>query len=144
MDIFEDAVLTYISAAPGRFVSPQFTIAYENGIGGSCPDFVVLDFQSSTIYVAEVTVATNPATIFSRVLERETRWFAPLRNDISKLGAVFTSWKYRVTLFIREEVCDSLRKKTAKMPDVSVISLDTVVFPWRWHWQGQVAVNPLE
>jgi hypothetical protein len=50
MDIFEEAVLTYLSAPPGRFIRSQFSIAYQNGAGGSCPDFVVLDFPKTTVY----------------------------------------------------------------------------------------------
>lgn len=144
MDVFEDAVLTYLSAPPGRFVSPQFAIAYERGAGGSCPDFVVLDFPKTTVYVAEVTIAANATTILSRVLERETRWLVPLREHLPKVSVSFADWKYRVTLFVREEVCASLRGQTAGMSDVAVISLDSVVFPWRWQWQGQVAINALE
>jgi hypothetical protein len=150
MDIFEEAVLTYLSAPPGRFIRPQFSIAYQNGAGGSCPDFVVLDFPKNTVYVVEVTIAANAdsrtATIFSRLNERETRWFVPLQNELSQLDESFTGWRYHVTLFVRKEVCISLREKIKKenMADVSVISLDEVVFPWRWQWRGQEPDNPLE
>ena len=59
MEVFEEAVLAYISAAPGRFVKPQYDIKYKDGVGGSCPDFVVIDYIKKTIYVVEVTTASD-------------------------------------------------------------------------------------
>lgn len=144
MDTFEEAVLAYISAVGGRFVSSQFSIEYENGIGGSCPDFVVLDFTRETVYVVEVTSASNPSGILSRIAEKDSRWLTPLRQRLPQAHAPLSDWRYRVTVFVRGEILDALRGKVADSTDVSILSLDDVVFPWRWQWKGQKACNPLE
>jgi len=35
MEIFEEAVLAYISASQGRFVKPQYDLKYKDGFAGS-------------------------------------------------------------------------------------------------------------
>ena len=52
MDIYEEAVLHYITSNNKRFANPQFNIAYysNRGIRGSLPDFVVLDFEDRTVF----------------------------------------------------------------------------------------------
>jgi len=149
MDIYEAAVLDYCSAQPGRFIAPQFYIAWakgtdSKGTGGSQPDFVVLDFPAQTVYVVEVTSASSAKSILARVAERETRWLAPMRKSLGKMHTPLTKWKFHVTLFLREEICSSVRTKLTGIADVSVISLNIVMFPWRWEWHGDVPVNPLQ
>jgi len=111
--------------------------------GGSCPDFLVLDFSDSTIYVVEVTSAAESKGIQGRIIEREIRWLSPVREHFSKLSATFSNWDYHVTVFVRDEECENVKKLLVSQPDVSVISLDSVVFPWRWNWEGSRPSNPL-
>ena len=141
MDIFEEAVLAYISATPGRFVKPQYTLKYKDGFGGSCPDFVVIDYINKTIYVVEVTAAADASSILSKISERETRWFIPLKNEISQWDQSFNEWKYRVTIFCRKQLYDKIYNESNY--DVSVFNLDSVIFPWDWKWEQEQAVNPL-
>lgn len=142
MEIFEEAVLAYISAAPGRFVKPQCDLKYKDGVGGSCPDFVVIDYMKKTIYVVEVTTASDASTIISRIRERETRWFIPLKIEMSQWSESFTEWKYRVALFVRDSLIN--KKDIEGMNDVFVIHLDNIILPWKWNWNEQQALNPLE
>ena len=69
MDIYEEAVLYYISSSSKRFINLQFDIAYnsEKDIGGSLPDFVVLDFEDKTVYIIEVTRAYDIKNLLSKV-----------------------------------------------------------------------------
>lgn len=142
MEIFEEAVLSYICASPGRFVKPQYDLKYKDGFGGSCPDFVVIDYMKKTIYVVEVTTSSDASTINSRILERETRWFIPLKSEMSKINESFKEWNYRVTLFVRKSLIDKIKKNS--MNDVFVKNLDDIIFPWEWEWKKQSALNPLE
>jgi hypothetical protein len=136
--------MTYLCGRPERFVSPQFSIPYADLKGGSCPDFVVLDFADSTVYVAEVTVASDSKKVMHRVIDRTMRWFEPLRSHFRNLNTIFTNWDYHVTLFVRQEEIERARAATASFQDVSIISLDEVVFSWRWKWQlAGVPENPL-
>lgn len=145
MDIYETAVLDYCCAPPGRFVSPQFHIARDAGTGGSQPDFVVLDFRRSTVYVVEVTSSSTSKTILARVAERESRWLKPLRATLTDMHKPLGEWPFHVTLFVREEICSSVTAKLEDVDGVSVISLDRVMFPWRWKWlSSDVPENPLE
>ena len=144
MEYFETAVLAYLTAPGNRFVSPQFALPFKDGEGGSCPDFVVLDFGVSTVYVVEVTTSSNPRNLLSRVREKDKRWLTPLRHHMSSIAESFNGWKYRLTLFVRDEVCRQIEEAVRNEPDVFVVSLDKVVFDWRWDWQEGRAVNRLE
>lgn len=143
MDQFEEAVLNYLCGPPERFVNPQFSIPYADFKGGSCPDFVALDFRDQTVYVVEVTSAGDSKAIRGKIVERNTRWFSPLREHLNRLGPIFHDWDYHVSLFVRDEEWENAKKKLQDLPDVSVISLKKVVFSWDWDWQGSRPDNPL-
>jgi hypothetical protein len=95
----------------------------------------VLDFADKTVYIVEVTTAANTNDLMGRVREKETRWFTPLRAHFTGLNEVFAGWDYHVTLFVRDEQLRSVKQAIDEFPDVSVISLKTVVFSWNWDWQ---------
>lgn len=143
MDQFELAVLSYICSPPERFASPQFDIPYEDLKGGSCPDFVAIDFGDSTIYVVEVTQAAETKPVLQRIAEREKRWFGPLRNHFKNLNPLFKDWDLHVTLFVRGEEAEPARRAVTQLGDESVISLDKVMFSWRWDWNKGRPSNPL-
>jgi hypothetical protein len=140
MEFYEEAVLTYISAAPGRFVKPQYELRYKDGVGGSCPDFVVIDYMKQTVYVVEVTASADVSGVLTRVRERHTRWYIPLKKEMSQWREEFADWNYRVTLFVR----DAKKIELKEMNDVFAISIDSIIFPWAWDWKGQLVLNPLE
>lgn len=143
MDQFEEAVLSYLCGPPERFVNAQFTIPNVGFKGGSCPDFVVLDFSDRTVYVVEVTSASDTKNLYGKICERETRWLFPLREHFTNLNQIFSEWDYHVTVCVRKEEYGALRNKLREVRDVSVISLDKVVFSWEWDWQGSRPSNPL-
>ena len=136
MDQYEQAVQEYICGRPERFLNAQFTIRYDGLRGGSCPDFVVLDFADKTVYVVEVTAAADSKGIIGRIREKKLRWFDPLRNQLGQLNQVFADWDYHVTLFVREEEVEAAKQAVAEFTDVSVISLKAAVFSWNWDWQA--------
>ena len=144
MDRYEEAVMYYITGPGQRFVSPQFSIPYKNGEGGSLPDFVVIDFEDKTIYVVEVTTAWDTGKLLERVQQRKPRWINPLREYFQKLNKEFSEWKYRVTLFVREARKEYYETKLADHNDVSVFSIEEVSFPYSWEWDGDNnPINPL-
>jgi hypothetical protein len=140
MDQYEQAVLNYICGRPERFVNVQFKIPYDGFRGGSCPDFVVLDFKDNTVYVVEVTAAADARGLIGRVREKATRWFDPLREHFTKLNEEFARWHYRVTLFVRDEEVEGARRAVAEFPDVSVILLKDSLFSWNWDWQRDMGL----
>src|ERR1700731_1531375 len=134
MDLYEQAVLDYICARPDRFLNAQFTIPYDGYRGGSCPDFVVLDFLDTTAYIVEVTATADCKGVINRVRERDTRWFSPLADHLKKLGSGFLGWDLHVSLFVRDEQFGSAHNALRGYPDASVTSLARVLFSWNWDW----------
>lgn len=144
MDQYEHAVLEYLCARPDRFVNWQFTIPFDGFKGGSCPDFVVLDFSDSTIYVVEVSSDADCTALVHRAAERETRWFRSLKDHLKRLNPMFERWECHVTLFVRAEQVTRASHAVEGFADVSVISLANVVFGWNWNWQpGNLPINTL-
>jgi Holliday junction resolvase-like predicted endonuclease len=126
MDIYEEAVLNYITSSNNRFVNPQFNIEWDeiNKIGGSLPDFVVLDFEKKTIYIVEVTKAYDIKNLLLKVEQRRERWIEPIKKSLNDF---FENWEFHVTLFLRDERVEYAINKTKKYnKEVSVISLKKI------------------
>ena len=145
MDQYEQAVMEYISGPSDRFLNAQFTIPYDGTTGGSCPDFVALDFSDTTAYVIEVTTTADCKGLVGRVRERETRWFTPLKRRLQTLIPPLRKWDLHVTLFVRDEQLETAKRAVSEFPDVSVISLSKALFSWNWDWQAETGSprNPL-
>jgi len=122
MDIYEEAVLNYITQSNQRFVNPQFSLVYDakQDIGGSLPDFVVLDFELKTIFIVEVSKAYDIKNLLSKVKEKDERWILPLQKTID---TSLNQWDFHVTLFIREERTKYARESLREIENTSVISL---------------------
>ena len=139
MDIYEQAVLEYISAPLWRFVNPQMALP-----GDSCPDFVVLDFKLATIYIVEVTTASNIKSHLEKINQREQRWYQPLRMLVkTHRETPLNLWKYRTAFFVREDVYANAKSALGNCEDVSVLSVENAFQGWKWRW-GEEEMNPLE
>jgi hypothetical protein len=134
MDQYEQAVMEYICGRPDRFLNAQFAIPYEDKSGGSCPDFLALDFSETTAHVVEVTATADCKGLISRVRERETRWFGPLRKHLLGLIPPLRGWDLHVTLFVRDEQVANAERAVLDFPDVSVIPISRALFSWNWDW----------
>jgi hypothetical protein len=144
VELFEQAVLAYLTGPTLRFVRPQYSFTYRDGVGGSTPDFVVLDFAGPTAFVVEVTAAYNVETLIERVRERETRWYAPLRNDLGAPHLSGIRWTLRTTIFVRGDRKEHVLKALGVESDVTVIALDDVMRSWKWNWENKTPINPLD
>ncbi len=144
MDRYEEAVLDYITADRNRFISPQFHVPYEMQQGGSDPDFLVIDYRKKTIYVVEVTSSSNISGLIAKVEQRESRWLEPIKRHLSGINKEFEQWPYRVTIFVREENLELAKKKMKLYKDVSVRTIESSTFPYKWQWNGEEPINPLE
>ncbi len=83
MDGTEIDIATYLKIDGQVFIAPQLDIKWEMNEGGSCPDFVALDFSCKEIVIVEVTTAADWKPLAKRVQDREKRWFAPARGGLS-------------------------------------------------------------
>jgi hypothetical protein len=135
------AVLDYICARPDRFVNAQFNIPWDGACGGSCPDFLVLNFRDKTAYIVEVTTGSGTGTTMSRVRERETRWISPVREHLRKLNSELANWDVHVTLFVRDEQVEPAKRAVESFRNVSVIPLSRALFSWNWDWQSDGLPN---
>jgi hypothetical protein len=135
MNQYEQALMEYICGQPDRFLNAQFTIPYEGETGGSCPDFLALDFSETTAYVVEVTATADCKGLIGRVREREARWFTPLRKHLCGLVPPLRDWDLHVTLFVRDEQVANAEGAVRDFLDVSVIPLSRALFSWNWDWQ---------
>lgn len=146
MELSEHAVLAYISGPRNRFINPQFQIPHADGLGGTCPDFVVLDLKDQTVYVVEVTVSSKMNKLMTRVDARNFGWYEPLRNIIREFGEPFSNWtRYRTALFVRADCWNDVRSRIGAASDVAVIALDEVLRSWKWKWgKGNVPLNPMD
>ena len=146
MNLLEHAALAYITAPPWRFVHPQFNLPYRERRGGSCPDFVALDFKIPTIFVVEVTGGYDVDTLLERVAQRETLWYQPLRDTLSETASLIAQWDRRLALFVRGDRYDFVRQKLGnENNDVSVIAIEAIMRSWAWNWETKAyPLNPLD
>jgi len=143
MDRYEEAVMDYICADAYRFVKPQCDIPYEDDEGGSCPDFVVIDYRDKFIYVVEVTTSSNTRSLIEKINERQTRWISPLKKQLGKINSEFLRWKYHVTVFVRKTNQKEIQEQFNNSKDISIKSIEDITFPYLWTWNGEVPCNPL-
>ncbi len=146
MDKYEEAVLEYIGANNKRLVKYQMEIEYDDidKCGGSCPDFVVLDFEVDKIFVVEVTVASNSNNILNKVRERESRWYRPLQRLYKDIARKDKAWRFGTVIFVRKDQVDKLAPKFDDSSDVSIKSIDEALFSWNWKWEDKRAINSLD
>lgn len=129
MNRFEESVIDYINVNPYYFLNYQLNIPYKDGHGGSTPDMVVFDVRDRSIIVIEVSSAWDISSLLNKLLERETRWYNPIKNiykdciDETKISCV---------LFLRKDVL--VRAKafliTHNMKDVQLQDLENIQCAW--------------
>jgi len=138
MDIYEEAVMRYLSAGGKRFVSHQYSIRFDQRKEWSCPDFIVIDFSDRTIYVAEVTTADNIDNIALKVRNKGSQWLTKLKESFDhNLREVVRNYEEWIVVFVRKEKVQSLIDKTKDIERVSVKALDDVLYPWKWTWDEE-------
>jgi len=144
MDIYEEAVMRYLTSGGTRFVSPQFSITKDYCVEWSCPDFVVIDFFDSTVYVAEVTSASNINDLEKKILNKDEQWIKPLKLNMEKRSEIFKGWNYWVVVFIRKENIKKLRNVIKDISKVTIKSLDDIMYPWKWKWKDNHPIIDLK
>lgn len=127
----EQLIATYLTRGGKVFIAPQYSIPASGGNGDwACPDFVALDFENREIIVVEVTVASNVSNILSKINDRQSRWFEPVRAKLSEDKIVENDWKIRVLVFVRKSQLEKARKQLSGEPDVSFYAIEDATFDW--------------
>jgi hypothetical protein len=145
MDLLESAALAYITAPPWRFIHPQFNLPYRDRQGGSCPDFVALDFKMPMIFIVEVTGSYDLNTLCERVKIRRTRWYEPLQAQLAMVAKPVADWSLRTAVFVRGDRYKAARAALSEENDVSVIAVEAILRSWAWNWEDKAyPLNPLD
>lgn len=139
MDLLEELVMQYLAKDPLVFLNPQYSIKDEKGKEWSCPDFVTIDFRQRIVSVIEVSARANAADLMSRLHERDERWLKKLRAQLDPFLATASgtaaSWRYRVEVFVRNDVSKKLEQEFRGNAEVLVHSLEKTGLPWQWNWE---------
>lgn len=141
MQLFEDIIELFLTADGCVFVCPQYAVVWDaaNLEGGSNPDFVAIDFRPTPreVVVVEVGTASDLGSLFSRIAEREARWFNPLRSKMLSDGVSDASWNFRFLGFIRRANIEKAQTKFEAACDVSFYAIEDATFPWSY-WEKRV------
>jgi hypothetical protein len=121
-------------ASQGLFLSPQFSVTGPDRKQWSSPDFVALDFARHQVQVVEVTTAWDVSGLVKKVEDRKNQWFALLRSQLLQRRVIDDSWTLAVCVFVRKERSSEFTKRFGNAQDVSVDSLEDIVFAWKWPW----------
>lgn len=143
--LFEPLIERFLTLDGNVFVSPQYAIKdnKETDDGGSCPDFLALDFKHSELVVVEVNGGSDIKGLAERVDNRETRWFAPIRRRFIDTGRVGPNWKIRFLGFVRERHPNNVSKLEAKFKDASDVAfypIEQAILAYEY-WDKRIAMG---
>jgi hypothetical protein len=136
MDSLEGAIAIYLTMDGKVFIAPQFNIKWEMNEGGSCPDFVALDFSCNEVVVVEVTAAADLKPLAKRIAERESRWFSPIRKRLKEANIITSDWRVRFLGFVRQGADNKISKNFVGLHDVSFAALEDSMIPWIY-WENR-------
>ncbi|WP_133250222.1 hypothetical protein [Novacetimonas pomaceti] len=131
-------LITYLTMDGQTYIASQVEIAFENNQGGSCPDYVALDFRNRHVVVVEETEAWNIQPLCNRIRERDKRWFTPLAAFMLKKGIVNPDWGMRMLGIVRPDRIEAFNKAFAQDGDVSFVSIEECIFPWKY-WDTRMS-----
>ena len=135
----ERSVATYLAVGGQVFIASQYDVEFdsESGDGGTCPDFVALDFGRREVVVVEVTAAADWRKLADRVKRRETAWYRPIRRQLQKLNVIDDSWPVRFLGFVCDFNVNAAKSAFASDSDVTFCAIEEATFPWRY-WEERV------
>lgn len=138
MSNFETDVATYLTIDGQVFIAPQFDIKWEMNEGGTCPDFLALDFSCKDAVIVEVTAAANWHPLERRVSDRKQRWFAPAERRLLERRIITPEWRIRFLGFIRSDHHQYISDAFAGHADVTFYPLEDAIIPWKY-WKKRMA-----
>jgi hypothetical protein len=134
MDIFEEAVMEYLTHDGDVFVCPQYRA------NGANPDFVALNFTKHQIEVVEVNGGQEPQqSLAPKVNDR--KWVNNLVAQLREKKVIDGSWKRILRVFIIKAKKEQFCKKIVSPHDVLVETIDDV-FACLLDWQKRREPEP--
>lgn len=147
-ELLEAMVGQYLSCNGKAFVCPQFDVRWDadRNLGGSNPDFVVLDFAKRDLVIVEITGNASVANLLDKVTERKTRWYVPIREKLAAEGALSCDpdlFKPRFLGFVRRDCVAPAQARFPDAADVHFEALEDVAFGWAYWEQRQAGLPGL-
>ena len=131
----ESDIATFLTLDGHVFIALQYEIAYDKELneGGACPDFVALDLKHREVIVVEVTMAANMDPLTARIMERQSRWYLPIRQKMREVGVVDETWKpTRFLGFVRAANFDLMKRRFHDQSDVAFYAIEKATFLWEY------------
>ncbi len=128
MELYEEAVLGFITRDETTFAIPQFSISKD----WSCPDFVAICPPKKECYVVEVSSGYDLKHLAEKIRDKERQWIQKLRNQLETSGVTDASWSYEVLVFVRADRVEWLKRAVNGVPGVEVHDIEKTLTPWNW------------
>jgi hypothetical protein len=135
----EEDIATYLTIDGRVFLAPQYIIAFDRDLqnGGTCPDFVALDFRFQEVVVVEVTTSVNWRSLAQNVRDREARWFNPISRRLKEFSLPGAEWKIRFLGFLREANVEPAKSQFKDENDVTFFAIEDATFLWKY-WDKRI------
>jgi hypothetical protein len=115
MEFLYEAIVMGFLTRGNRFCCPQYSIKADSGKGDwRCPDFVVLDFDTPQVIIAEVTAGADMRRFAAKAKELYDHGRERIREELIDRAKStipnIAEWPTEIQLFVREDRKDALEK----------------------------------
>lgn len=142
MEFLYEAIVMGHLTRNNHFVCPQYSIKPERGKGEwRCPDFVVLDFDTPQVIIAEVTTGADMRSFATKAKEMYDHGRDRIKaNLVARAQSTIPNvaeWPVTIQLFVRESLKDKLSALIAELDvQAEVIPLELAFQRWNpANWQ---------
>lgn len=136
MEFLYEAIVMYYFTRGNRFCCPQFSIKADTGKGDwSSPDFVVLDFDTPQVIIAEVTTALDMGPFVAKAKELYDQGAERIRRELADRAKTtipdIAKWPINIHLFVRHGRVVDLRNSIEGYK-FEVYALERALHCWTW------------
>ena len=136
MEFLYEAIVMFYLARGNRFCCPQFSIKADSGKGDwRSLDFVVLDFDTPQVIVAEVTPAGDMGPFAAKAKELYDQGAERIRKELADRAKAtipdIAKWPIKFHLFVRQDRGVDLRKNIEGYK-FDVYTLEQAFPRWKW------------
>ena len=137
MEFLYEAIVMGFLTRGNRFCCPQYSIKSDSGEGDwRCPDFVVLDFETPQVIIAEVTTGADMRRFAAKAKELYDHGRERIRKELMDRAKStipnIAEWPIEIQLFVREDRKADLENRIGKLRlEVEVITLERAFQRWK-------------
>jgi hypothetical protein len=137
VEIYEEHVMTYLSGCGRRFICPQYKIVDENGWKLE-PDFVVIDFIYSKLFIVEVSIASDITILINKIVNNKIKAEEILLNSIcNKLGIIKDNIEWLI--FARKDAINNQKMPLDK--NIKFVDIEKTICLWKLNWENNEVIN---